>query len=141
MKNKRRILVLIGLAAMASAVLLVNGCNLLGDKVSIHERIDSFFADIDGANWSSVYTNINPDNPLYDSYKADSYWNTRFNAGDSYSYSSYSEGSLSASVTVSSSDASYSGDTWVFTMKEDTPGLWYIDKLENTTDSQFIINN
>jgi hypothetical protein len=57
-----------------------------------------------------------------------SYWTTQFGDGNSFQDSSYSESGDQVTITVESSSSEYNG-TWVFTMKEDEPDVWYINAL------------
>ena len=121
-----------GLIVLVGFSLVVSGCNLFGDKVSKKERIDMFVADINAHNWTSLYTHIHPDNSSRNNLKSATDWEpSPFAANVALSYSNYQESGDTITVDITSSDSN-EGSTWTFTMKEDTPDLWYIDRLTTT---------
>jgi hypothetical protein len=116
-------------ALLAAVVLAFTvGCQILNNPVSKEDRVEMFMSDLDSGNYSSLADHVHPGHSNRDQMDSASYWTTQFGDGNSFQDSSYSESGDQVTITVESSSSEYNG-TWVFTMKEDEPDVWYINAL------------
>ena len=126
--NKRSVRVTLLVATMALAVLLVAGCDLFGEAVTIEGRIQQLESDLNN-NYSRVYTNWHPETTTRQAAVNPDALNTFFPPGEagSYRFSNIAPGSASATAKLTST-ATHDNRDVSFTMKEDA-GVWYILSL------------
>lgn len=127
----------LGALSIIVLVLVIAGCNL--EKKSKTERVSEFLSDLSANDWTSLYVHIHPDNSFRNQAKSKDTWTpSPFADPSTFSYGGLSDsGSNTITVTVTvTGNAAYSGP-WVFTMKEDTKDLWYINRL--TADGNPVI--
>ncbi len=123
--------------SVLSLLFIVASCNT--DTMAQDERIAAFMSDLNAGDLGSLHTHIHPDNSVRNQRKDPSTW-TMFSGTDSFSYSNYTElSSTSVRVDITSTDPTFDGEKWTFTMKEDTKDLWYINRLISTGSVTTII--
>lgn len=118
MIRKKHIAIFILIAVFS----LFFSCNQM-QEISIEERIDMFFDDVNN-NPSDVYTNYHPDAPNYNNIK--DYNNTLGNVlptGNNYSHGAVVVNGEQATTTVTG--GTYTNEPIVFNMKKGDDG-WYI---------------
>lgn len=125
----RHIRLLIG-AATAVMVLGLAGCPLMEESISITARIDQLESDLNN-DWNNVYTNWHPDSTTRQAAANSSALSTAFPESESgsYSFSNVSEGSSSATATLTSSTTYAGGRDVSFTMQQDGDD-WFISSMD-----------
>ncbi len=115
-------------------ILLFTGC---AEKVSIQDRLDMFIAELNKTDRSDVYTNCHPDASKYSQAKPASYWDGIFpTAQIEYSLDSTSPSGSTVLTTLKSTGGLNDSDI-EFEMKEDTPDVWFINKIDLNDDDSY----
>jgi hypothetical protein len=108
---------------LIAAIFMILGCGL-GPKRSKDECLQEFFNNIQSSRWTSMYNQIHPDNPNYNTYKNGTTFNTLFGGNPTYSISARN----GDTYTVNVSDDP-GGHAYTFEREDDdmfSDGYWSI---------------
>ena len=118
-------------------VFIIFGCNL--NAVSIDERISMFKQAMESENAGDMASHIHPDNSMKGTLNTLPPWNPPLEfSSESYSFGSISGSGSTRTAIVSSTDSAYDSETFTFTMKEELPDVWYIDRLHLSGYNDYI---
>ncbi|MCF7928546.1 MAG: hypothetical protein K9L68_06205 [Spirochaetales bacterium] len=128
---KRYILLLL---IIVPVVFVIFGCNL--NAVSIEERISMFRDALEAADASDMASHIHPDNSMKGALRTNNTWGP-ISIDEDNTFGSISGSGSTRTATFDDGAENYEG-TFTFTMKEDEPDVWYIDRLYLDSYSDYI---
>jgi hypothetical protein len=130
---KKSLAVFLSIAALA---LLFSTC-AKKSTTSNSECISNFMSDINSADRSGVYNNLDSNSSKYNQAKVASYWNSQFPTQDMpYTLSGQSSGNP-IYATLSSSNGLYNGNPIIFGMASDSDGNAVISSISLNGTSIF----